>query len=155
MERSTQTLPGGLPPTLMAQAAIGPAAVIPAASLFLLVSGQNYTITGDFKPDYAGFNTGSPGSFGVTIDAVLGYEGENSDLATWKSFSFNFVATGTSETLALSAERKDSDNDYGVDNISIAPAAVPEASSVVSLGLLLLLGAGGAVSRKRKVGEAG
>ena len=48
--------------------------------------------------------------------------------------------------------------DTAIDNIrtgASAPPAVPETSSVVSLGLLLLLGVGGAaISRRRKAGAA-
>ena len=54
------------------------------------------------------------------------------------------------------ANRNFSDDSTGL-TATLAPAAVPEASSVVSLGLLLALGLGGAVisSRRRKMAPAG
>ncbi len=50
--------------------------------------------------------------------------------APWSSFSVLFTATATSTTLELKAECNGSDNDFGVDNISIAPfGATPTGQS--------------------------
>ena len=67
---------------------------------------------------------------------------------------FGVISTspiGRINWLAVSGELEDT----GIDNIRSSPAPVPEASSFVSLGLLLVLGMGGiAVSRRCKAGAA-
>ena len=72
------------------------------------------------------------------------------------AYHFSFTFSDAASTLALDFIGGQTqilgDESWGVDNVVVkTDALVPEASSVVSLGLLLLLGLGGmAVSRRRK-----
>jgi hypothetical protein len=83
--------------------------------------GVGYTITGDYEKlvDWGG---GSPTglSFGVAIDGAYLYEAPQSDWA-WHSFGFAFVATTSSVTLSISAQRNGTGVSYGVDNIVAQP----------------------------------
>jgi hypothetical protein len=83
--------------------------------------GVSYTVSGDYEKliDRGG---GSPTglSFGVAIDGVFRYEAPQSGWA-WHSFGFAFVATSSSVTLSISAQRNGTGVSYGVDNIIMQP----------------------------------
>ncbi len=61
--------------------------------------------------------------------------GSNAGLFTF--FSFDVTAQAASTALAFSADNNADGAAIELDNISVTPAAVPEASTVVSLGLML------------------
>ena len=92
----------------------------------------------EFQASFAGFQG---------VDVV------NAATFNYKQFNFTAVATGPSSILTFAVPSR---GFFWLDDLSVTAAApVPEASSVVSLGLLLLLGLGGvAVSRWRKAGAA-
>ena len=79
---------------------------------------------------------------------------ENSGDSAYTHYQFTEVASGSLAALTFSGRQPP--GAFYLDDISVTAASpVPEASSVVSLGLLLLLGLGGvAVSRRRKAGAA-
>ena len=75
----------------------------------------------------------------------------------WGMFGLNFVATSGSTPISIVGTGAAGPNFLGLDNVSLtpSPAAVPEASTPVSLGLLLALGMGTVVfARKKRVGSA-
>ena len=79
---------------------------------------------------------------------------ENANDFPYTHYQFSAIATGATTSLTFSGRTPP--GTFYLDDISVTDAglaAVPEASSVVSLGLLLLLGVGGlVVSRRRKMG---
>lgn len=75
--------------------------------------------------------------------------GANSNAALFTPFSYQVTANSAFSGLTFSA-LNDGQNDIQLDNISVTANPVPEASSVVSLGLLLTLGLGGMVIARRK-----
>ena len=95
----------------------------------------------EFQASFAGFQ-------GVDVVSTAGFD--------YKQFSFTSVAAGPTSILLFSVPRSSSGG-FFLDDVSItdAGAPVPEASSLASLGLLLLLGLGGvAVSRRRRADAA-
>ncbi len=70
----------------------------------------------------------------------------------WGTFGLDFIATGSTTPITIIGTQSTGGQFIGLDNVSVTPnAPVPEASTTVSLGLLLMLGLGGlAVAKKRK-----
>ena len=100
-------------------------------------------------------NDGGPNNeFKVSFAGFQGVDVVNANVFPYTQYSFTTVATGPSSILQFDAFQNPSH--WLLDDISVTAAnPVPEASSVVSLGLMLLLGLGGvAVSRRRKAGVA-
>ena len=76
-----------------------------------------------------------------------------SNAGAFTFFSFNVSASTASTALTFSADNNSNGAAIELDNISVTPAAVPEASTFVSLGLMLGLG-GLAVARKKRLSAA-
>ena len=69
----------------------------------------------------------------------------------WGTFGFDFTATGASTPITITGILSTGGQYIGMDNVSATPnPAVPEASTTVSLSLLLALGFGGLVVARRK-----
>lgn len=103
---------------------------------FLTAGRLSYRGANDFT---VSVTDGALGTFLPTNDALSGYQS-----VTTKAF------TATNGTETLTFQGLDTGGDYTsfVDNVQIN--AVPEASTTVSLGLLLMLGLGGAMVASRK-----
>ncbi|MGK7872885.1 MAG: hypothetical protein AB4426_06095 [Xenococcaceae cyanobacterium] len=112
------------------------------------VIGNTYTVYGEFESIYPCCGDPLAESFGVEIASVQLQEFTRpSDLG---SFSFDFVATNTTHTLRITAERNGDDSSYRVDNIaieSVSFTSVPEPLSILSLGMVFL---GFGISFKRQ-----
>ena len=94
------------------------------------------------------------GTFGTLASAYYG--GYNIDGNDLQLFS-NGLVTGTlSDGETLNAQYTNSDGKGFLDfnGIAAVPEAVPEASTTVSLSLLLVLGAGGLILAKRRAKTA-
>ena len=111
------------------------------------VVGENYAIS-----FWLANSNNTPNDFKAFFGQSQLLDLENANGFGYKNYNFLVTATDTSTLLSF-AGRQPPVN-FVLDDISVTatgPAAVPEASSVVSLGLLLLLGMGCvAVSRRRK-----
>ena len=116
--------------------------------------GQNYTVS-----FYADQSAGSTGSLtvmfgGATFSTVVpanGYSGP----PPGNNGSFTFytgivTATSALTPLTFSSAAPADHGGLTLDDISVTPAPVPEASSAVSMGLLLALGMGGFIVAARK-----
>lgn len=130
----------------------------------LTTAGKSYNISfflnGNFQPNfYANNFTASFAGFqGENIrDAAQSSEG----FSYYAQYSFTATATGASSELQFTgssfAFTPLGSRPLFLDDISVTdagPAAVPEASSVISLGVLLTLGLGGLLvsARRRKAG---
>ena len=100
-------------------------------------------------------NYGGPQDFEVSLDnTLLGIYGPGLSTDYTAFTTAPALVSAGSHTLTftgLNTNPLDDDNTALIDNVSVSPAAVPEASTTVSLGLLLALGLGGlAVAKKRK-----
>ncbi len=97
-------------------------------------------------------NNGGPNNeFKASFAGFQGVDVVNSNSFAYTQFSFTAVATGPTSLLQFDAFQNPSR--FRLDDISVTAApAVPEASTTVSLGLLLALGLGGLVvgARRRK-----
>ncbi|MBX3110517.1 MAG: PEP-CTERM sorting domain-containing protein [Fimbriimonadaceae bacterium] len=97
-----------------------------------LVVGATYVVSGDYARGNIGGGTDK--DFGVTIDGnTWEYTVPSSD-TDFAHFSEHFVATSSSVTLLLEAERH-GDHDARVDNISLELESVPEPATMAVLGL--------------------
>ena len=76
----------------------------------------------------------------------------NNQFNQWQTFGYDFTGRDTSTDVRIIGISTAGGQYIGLDNVSVTSNAnpVPEASTTVSLGLLLLLGAGGLVAAKRK-----
>ena len=115
------------------------------------------TTTGDtYNVSFFLTNSGAPAiEFKASFAGFQGVDVVNANPFDYTQYSFTAVATGSSSLLQFDGFQNPSA--FFLDDISVtdAGAPVPEASSFVSLGLLLLLGLGGiAVSRRRREGAA-
>ena len=93
----------------------------------------------------------SGGPIAVPADA-----GDGFTYTTYTFYSYTVQAAAASTALTFSSGNDDS-NLLTLDDISVtpnAPAAVPEASTTVSFGLLLMLGLGGAALRARRKAQS-
>ena len=61
-----------------------------------------------------------------------------------------FTAVATSASSVLQFGFRDDHSEFRLDDVSVAPAAVPEASTTISFGLLLALGLGAAAWKVRR-----
>jgi protocatechuate 3,4-dioxygenase beta subunit len=86
-----------------------------------LVVGRRYRVSGQYKSEYSSFGDPSALSFGVAVGGVLLGELARPTDSGWQPFAFDFTATFTSASLAVSAERNGDDSSYGVDNIAVEP----------------------------------
>ena len=70
----------------------------------------------------------------------------------WGTFGLDFIATGSTTPITIIGTQSTGGQFIGLDNVSVTPnAPVPEASTTISLGLLLMLGLGGVtVAKKRR-----
>ena len=68
----------------------------------------------------------------------------------WGTFGFSFLATSASTPITIIGTQSTGGQFIGLDNVSVTPAAVPEASTTISFGLLLALGLGGVVLARKK-----
>ena len=107
--------------------------------------GQTYNISFYLESDGATPNTFSLAFGGTTVSSVT-------NLSSVLVFNqYTAVATATSNSTPLTFTYRDDPGYFYLDNISVTPAPVPEASTTVSFGVLLALGLGGVVlARKRK-----
>ena len=86
-----------------------------------LVAGQRYRIRGQFISAYPSFGDPAALSFGVLADNVLLGELVRPPQDTWQEFAFEFIASSSSMTITLAAERNGDDSSYGVDNVVLEP----------------------------------
>ena len=109
-----------------------------------LIVGNIYTLSGDYQAVFSG---GMPDGSGlhVSIDnADENYFGSS----TWQTFSFNFIASSTSDLLVLQLlPNGDSSTYYNLDNISIVAYAVPEPSTCA----LFLFGLAGFLGCRKRL----
>ena len=71
----------------------------------------------------------------------------------WGTFGLDFIATDSTTAITVTGTQSAGGQFIGLDNVLVTqnPAAVPEAPTTVSLGLLLMLGLGGmAMAAKRR-----
>lgn len=80
--------------------------------------------------------------------------GPGSNAGAFTFYSFNVAAQTASTALTFSADNNTAGAAIELDNISVTPAAVPEASTVVSLGLMLGLGGLAIAFRKKNAASA-
>ena len=120
--------------------------------------GQSYTLS--FYAD--DFSTSGSQSLNVNFGnttvsggpITVPFDNPASPTPTYTFFSYTVSATTPFTGLTFSAI-DDNEDVIALDDISVVPAAVPEASTTVSLGLLLMLGMGGlALAAKKKAGAA-
>lgn len=93
----------------------------------------------------------SANEFQASFSGFQGVDMVNAPAFNYKQFSFTATASGPTSTLQFAVP---SSGVFWLDDISVTdagPAAVPEASSVVSMGLLLALGLGGIAVVRRKL----
>ncbi len=112
---------------------------VAGAPLGSTVDGGTYKATGNTTTNYFQ-NPANPGS-------TLAFDPANS--ANTLSM-FNGMDVSGDWTLTLTDFQTDNTGSFTGFKFNITPAAVPEASSVLSFGLLLLLGAGGVVFHARR-----
>ncbi len=98
-------------------------------------------------------NFGGPQDFEVSLDSIpLGVYGPGLS-TSYQSFTTLpvLVDAGTHTLTFTGLNTAGGDNTAFIDSVGVSPAAVPEASTTVSLGLLLALGLGGvAVAAKKR-----
>ncbi len=80
--------------------------------------------------------------------------GPGSNASEFTPYSFSVTATSAVTALAFSADNNNNGAAIELDNISVTPAAVPEASTVVSLGLMLGFGALTLAVRRKRLSAA-
>lgn len=128
-----------------------PTVSITGGSVNALISSGGYAVQpGGYYSAYDTVCNLSGGAFG-TLDAANygGYDIFGTNL----NFSKSGLITGTlSNGQAINAQyvNTDAHGFLEFNSIPVSAAAVPEASTTVSLGLLLMLGAGGLVLTKRR-----
>jgi len=85
-----------------------------------LIVGNTYTISGDLRniTGCCGAVVGAP-ALAIDIDGVQ-QTIINNPGPTWTAFSYNFVATASSQMLAFRAELDGADIDIGIDNINVS-----------------------------------
>ena len=106
--------------------------------------------TNQNNSNYAG-PVGATASAGGTSQSFTFTPAAGSVGNQWGTFGFDFTATGASTPITLTGVLSTGGQYIGLDNISVTPnAPVPEASTTVSLGLLLALGMGGLVVAARR-----
>jgi len=128
--------------------------------------------TGSFSQTISGFTDGiysfsfeaaQRGNFGDAQDFMVSLDGTSIGSFAPESFAYEAMTTDSvavtagSHTLTFTGMNEMDDHTAFIDAVSVsaAPAAVPEASTTVSLGLLLAFGMGGlvvAAKRKKSVG---
>ena len=86
-----------------------------------------------------------------TFTPALGSTGNQ-----WGTFGLDFIAAGTSTPITFIGTLSTGGQFIGLDNVAVTQnSPVPEASTTISFGLLLMLGLGGlAVAKKRKQSAA-
>ena len=122
--------------------------------------GQSYTLS-FYADDFASqgsqllnVNFGNTVVSGGPITVPLDPGGVFATTPAYTFFSYT-VTAATPFTGLTFAAADDGSNNIALDDISVVPAAVPEASTTVSFGLLLMLGMGGlALAAKKKAGAA-
>jgi hypothetical protein len=75
-------------------------------------------------------------------------DGNADPAADYTEYTFSTVAAGPSSVLQFGF--RDDTSEFRLDDVSITPAAVPEASTTISFGLLLALGSSAAALRTRR-----
>ena len=129
--------------------------------------------TGSFSQTISGFTDGiysfsfeaaQRGNFGDAQEFMVSLDGTSLGSFAPESFTYEAMTTDSvavtagSHTLTFTGMSETGDQTAFIDAVSVSPvpAAVPEASTTVSLGLLLALGMGGiAVAAKRKKSVGG
>lgn len=108
------------------------------------VAGQTYNISFFLAND-----NGPVNEFKALFGATQGVDVLNAQVFPYQQFSFQARASGPTTTLEFTAFQ--TPGHFYLDDISVTPGSpVPEASTTVSLGLLLALGLGGLVVAARK-----
>lgn len=102
------------------------------------------------SPLTVGFGSTAIGPLLITQNGFPNSGGSGSNASEFTFYSYT-VSTQTALTpLEFSAPHNGSVDGIEIDNISVVPAAVPEASTVVSLGLMLTLGVLAAICRRQR-----
>ncbi|MBS1718073.1 MAG: PEP-CTERM sorting domain-containing protein [Armatimonadetes bacterium] len=102
--------------------------------------GNSYTVSGWFHTLVI-YNSGDP--FLATLNGNVIFTGPDARVDNWTQFSYNFVATQSSNTFGFEAEVL-KDSDFAVDSFNISPNAVPEPMTLAGLAGFALL------ARRRK-----
>ena len=116
-------------------------------------SGQAYTISFylDNNSAAAGYDA-TPNDFSATFGSTtLQFQ---SDIAPETYQKYSYIVTAQSAQTLLTFAGYDNPYHLGLDDVSVTPGAVPEASTTVSFGLLLALGMGGIVIASKKKTKA-
>lgn len=108
---------------------------IPTASQEIngLISGQLYTVSGDYLGGGGVKNT-STGGFGVALDGVFLFETNAPTDSGWYGFSFDYTATSTNALLSLSAQINGTVFSYSIDNITMYTVPEPSSTALIVLG---------------------
>lgn len=127
-------------------AALSPSGTDTLSQTLSTTAGATYDITYYLAGGESGYGQGEFGSsFGSTtmqtfglvpisaVDSSTGY-------ADWTEYSYTETATSSSTLLTLSFTGSGYDGYLGLDNVSVTPAATPEAPTTIGLGLMAGLG---------------
>ena len=120
---------------------------------------EKYTISYFLSVDADPINGSTPNDFSASFGGQPLFSGTDLmvtqlaprfyDPADYTEYTFSAVATGPTSTLLFGF--RDDNSEFRLDDVSVTDAGpVPEASTTVSLGLLLALGLGGVIAAKRK-----
>ena len=120
--------------------------------------GGNYILS--FYADDEGGNPLTVSFGGTTLGPINiplnGYPNldPGSNAGEFTFYTFDVSAQSLSTPLAFSAANNGNGAAIELDDISVTPAAVPEASTVVSMGLLLGLGGGACAVRRKRAAQS-
>ena len=124
--------------------------------------GQNYTVSfwlavdTNSNPSDPNFGLSTPNDFSASFGGqslfsqsnLSATDGDADSADDYTLYSFTAVAAGTSSVLQFGF--RDDPAEFRLDDVSVTPAAVPEASTTVSLGLLLALGGLTVIARRKQ-----
>jgi hypothetical protein len=146
--RSTGGNPGGN--FIINQA--GEVATDPALSQMVtgFTVGQMYRLAGDYAVFASVFGNPNALYFAVDINGVnAAVFGRPVGEGVYGTFSVNFVANANAVLIAFRTETNGDDSSFRIDNVSVAPSAVPEPATLLLFGTGLSA-VGGAVRKRRR-----
>lgn len=97
-----------------------------------LVPGQAYDLKGDYR---SGTHNADPAtatnSFHVDLNGSPVFSSGPTSFSSWSHFNVCVKAASTANTLTLTGEANNSDNDFYVDNVSVVPRCAPCGANLV------------------------